>query len=330
MTERPAMIAATPDVDLLSDLLRDVRLSGSVFLHGRFTEPFGVTSPARWFESQPLAHLRHVSVFHLIAGGRASMELPDGGVVELTKEDLVLIPFTPEHRFWNGAVTEFVSGEDMLRPGPVPGLGEIAFGGGGPETRIICGFLESAELLPAPLFRSLPAMLVERTAGDAVSATLAASATSLIEQLDNDPQPGAEAMLGRLMELLFVEVLRRHSRRLPEGARGILAASRDPILARAISALHRDPAQRWTIEDLARYAGASRTVLNERFGDMIGKSPMDYLAGLRMQVACDLLRSTRKALPHVAEDVGYESVAAFSRAFRRIVGVSPGAWREAI
>jgi AraC-like DNA-binding protein len=134
-------------------------------------------------------------------------------------------------------------------------------------------------------------------------------------------------MLGRLMELLFVEVLRRHTRRLPEGKGGVLAASRDPVLARALAALHREPARRWTVEALARDAGASRTVLGERFAAVLGKAPMDYLAGWRMQLASDLLRATRKPLPQVAEEVGYDSVAAFSRAFRRITGVSPGAWR---
>jgi AraC-like DNA-binding protein len=99
------------------------------------------------------------------------------------------------------------------------------------------------------------------------------------------------------------------------------------VLARALAALHREPARRWTVEALARDAGASRTVLGERFAAVLGKAPMDYLAGWRMQLASDLLRATRKPLPQVAEEVGYDSVAAFSRAFRRITGVSPGAWR---
>jgi len=327
MTARPPVIAETPDRDLLSDLLQGVRLNGSVFLNGRFSEPFGVISPARWQGDQPLAHLRHASVFHFIAAGGCVMEMPDGAQIDLEAGDLVLLPFTPEHRFWRGAHGDFVPADQIVRPGPVPGVHVVAFGGGGEETRLICGFLESAELMPAPLFRTLPPVLVEPTSGDAVSATLAASVAALVKTLDHEPQPGAPALLGRLMELLFLEVLRRHAGRLPADQMGVLAASRDPVLSRALTALHRDAARRWSVDMLAKEAGTSRTVLAERFSCVLGKSPMDYLAGWRMQLACDLLRSTQKPLPDVADAVGYDSVAAFSRAFRRIVGTSPGAWR---
>ena len=330
MTGRPPVIAATPDHDLLSDLLQGVRLNGSVFLNGRFSDPFAVISPARWQGDQPLAHLRHASVFHFVAAGRCAMEMSDGARVELTAGDLVLLPFTQEHRFWSGAHGEFVPADDLVRPGPVPGVHVVAFGGGGAETRLICGFLESSELMPAPLFRTLPPMLVEKTAGDAVSATLAASAAALVQTLDQEPQPGAPALLGRLMELLFLEVLRRHAARLPAGQMGVLAASRDPILSRALAALHQDAARRWSVETLAKVASTSRSVLAERFSCVLGKAPMDYLAGWRMQIACDLLRATRKPLPDIADAVGYDSAAAFSRAFSRIMGVSPGAWRTSV
>jgi AraC-like DNA-binding protein len=321
------MIAATPEQDLLSELLKDVRLSGSVFLNGRFSEPFAVISPARWSDDQPTAQLRHASVFHLVAEGGCRLEMPDGEERDLVAGDLVLIPFTPEHRFWRGDHGPFVEADDVARPGPAPGVHVINIGGGGPVTRLICGFIESAELMPAPFFRSLPPLLVEPTSGDTVSATLAASAAALVTQLDGEPQPGIEAVLGRLMELLFLEVLRRQAQRQPDGRGGVLAASRDPILSRAVAALHREPARRWSVEDLAKAARTSRTVLNERFSAVLGKSPMDYLAGWRMQLACDLLRATRKPLPQIAEEVGYDSAAAFSRAFRRITGETPGAWR---
>jgi AraC-like DNA-binding protein len=131
------------------------------------------------------------------------------------------------------------------------------------------------------------------------------------------------------MEVLFVEVVRRHAGRLPPDAQGILAACRDPVVSRAISRLHAEPSRHWTVEDLAAQAGTSRTVLGERFARMVGAAPIEYLARLRMQLAAERLRTSRQSLGQVAEAVGYESEAAFSRAFRRIVGVSPGAWREA-
>jgi AraC-like DNA-binding protein len=327
MTARPPLIAEAPDHDLLSDLLQRVRLNGSVFLNGRFSAPFGVISPARFQTDLPLSHLRHASVFHFVAAGACNIEMPDGACADLEQGDLVLVPFSPEHRLWRGAHNGFASAQDIIRDGPVTGVRVIDYGGGGEETRLICGYLESAELMPAPLFRTLPAMLVEKTSGDAVSETLAASAAALVRTLDEDPPPGAPALLGRLMELLFLEVLRRHAHRLPSTEGGVLAASRDPLLTRALAALHREPERDWSVEVLAREAGTSRTVLAERFSATLGKAPMEYLAGWRMQVACDLLSTTQRTLPDVSEAVGYESAAAFSRAFRRIVGVSPGAWR---
>jgi AraC-like DNA-binding protein len=323
------MLADGPDLDLLSELLKGVRLTGSVFLNGRFSAPFGVISPARWSPDDPAGRLRHVSVFHLIAQGGCRMQMPTGVEVDLSAGDLVLIPFTPEHRFWGGGYDgPFTEADDIVSPGPVSGLAVIDHGGGGEVTRLVCGFLESAELAPTPLFRTLPTVLVEKTSEDPVLAATAASVAALIDRLEHEAQPGAPIVLGRMMELLFVEVLRRHANRLPDGEKGVLAACRDPIVARALAAIHKDAARSWTVETLAREAGASRTVLSERFGAILGQPPMDYLGSWRMQVAGDMLRTTGKPLIDVAEAVGYASVAAFSRAFSRTVGVSPGAWRD--
>ena len=170
-------------------------------------------------------------------------------------------------------------------------------------------------------------MIIEPTKD--VTGPVAATAQAVQAVLRDSPGPGAPAILGRLMEVLFVEVVRRHASRLPRDAQGILAACRDDIVSRAIACLHKDPSRHWTVEDLAAQAGASRTVLGERFAKLIGAAPIEYLARLRMQLAAERLRTTRQSLIQVAEAVGYESEAAFSRAFRRIVGVSPGAWREA-
>ncbi|MBV9994691.1 MAG: AraC family transcriptional regulator [Caulobacteraceae bacterium] len=324
MTATPRTIADPPDV--LSELLRAVRLTGSVFMHGRFSAPFGVISPARWDSQDAMARLRHASVFHLIAEGECQLQTADGAVCDVRAGDLLLLPFTAEHRFWSGAPDRFGFGPDLVSPGPISGVGVVSHGGGGQVTRLVCGFLESAELMAAPLFRSLPSLLLERTGEDTVSGMLTATAAQILRQVD-DAAPGAPFLLGRLMELLFVEVLRRHAARLPEGAAGMLAAMRDPVVARAIHHLHKDPARKWTIEDLAAEAGASRTVLAERFNQFVGKPPIEYLTGWRIQLAAERLRSSREPLARIAEGVGYESEAAFSRAFKREMGTSPGAWR---
>jgi AraC-like DNA-binding protein len=326
MTVTPRSIAETPDV--LSELLRAVRLTGSVFLNGRFSSPCGVISPARWDEEDHLARLRHVSVFHLIAEGECRLETADGKVHELVQGDLLLLPFTPEHRFWSGSPDHFAYGPDLVTEGPIAGVGVVAHGGGGQTTRLVCGFMESAELLAAPLFRTLPPLIVEHTANDPMAGMLAGVCAQILGQVE-EASPGAPYLLGRLMELLFVEVLRRHAARMPPEAGGMLAAMNDPVVGRAILKLHQEPARRWTIEDLAAEAGASRTVLTDRFHHLVGRPPIDYLTSWRIQLAADRLKSGREPLARIAEGVGYESEAAFSRAFKREMGVSPGAWRSA-
>ena len=327
MTGAPPVIADPPEEDLLSELLKTLRLSGSVFFKGNFTAPFGVISPAKWDDDQPIARLRQASVFHLIAEGGCTMQTRSGATFDLDEGDLVLLPFTAEHRFWKGDPRGFVNADDLAQESEFPGVAELTCGGGGPPTRFICGYLESAELLPSPLFRTLPEVIVEPT--NSASGPVSATAAAVKAIMREAPTPGVEAILGRLMEVLFVEVVRRHAASLPADANGILAASRDPVVARAIGRLHADPARHWTVEDLAAEAGASRTVLGERFNRLLGAPPIEYLARLRMQIAAERLRTSRQSLAQVAEAVGYESEAAFSRAFRRIVGVSPGAWREA-
>ena len=324
MTTTPRSIADAPDV--LSELLQAVRLTGSVFLHGRFSAPFGIISPARWDSRDEMARLRHVSVFHLVAEGECQLETADGSTRTVKQGDLLLMPFTAAHRFWNGAPDSFHSAPDLVVEGPVRGVGVLNHGGSGPTTRVVCGFLESAELMSAPLFRSLPQLLIERTGDDPVSDLLAGTTAEILRQIDV-AAPGTPMVLGRLMELLFVETLRRHAARLPGDAGGILAAMRDPIVARAIHQLHQDPARKWTTEALASEAGASRTVLADRFNQLVGKPPIEYLTGWRIQLAAERLKSGREPLARIAEAVGYESEAAFSRAFKREMGKSPGAWR---
>lgn len=325
MTATQRTFADPPD--MLSELLRSLRLTGSVFMNGRFTTPFGVVSPARWDAQDRMARLKHVSVFHLVAEGECQIETVDGSTSALNRGDMVLVPFTAAHRIWNGEPEADRFAPDFVEEGPINGLGTVALGGGGePVTRMICGFIESADLLAAPLFRALPPLVVERAEEGAVASLLSDSAAEILRQVD-EAAPGAPFVLGRLMELMFLEVVRRFAERLPPDAVGVLPAMRDPIAARAIWLLHQDPARRWTIDDLAAEVGASRTVLTERFHQVVGKPPIDYLTGWRIQLACERLKSSRERLARIAEAVGYESEAAFSRAFKREMGESPGAWR---
>lgn len=312
--------------DVLSDTLRAVRLAGSVFLDAKFTEPFGVVSPQRYDARTPLAHLRHVSVFHLISNGGCTIELASGERRDVEAGDVLLLPYAEAHKFWRGDYAEMVFGPDIMRPGPVKNLWTVDHGGGGAATRMVCGFIESAEFVFAPVFRSLPPLLVDRTSDDRVSALITSTVREILELAD-EAVPGTELLLGRLMELLFIEVIRHYASRLPANASGWFAAINEPIVGKAIQLVHRDPARRWTVEDLAREVGTSRTVLAERFHVMLGKAPIEYITSWRMQLATDRLRNTGDAIAAIAADVGYESEAAFNRAFKRVIGETPGAWR---
>jgi AraC-like DNA-binding protein len=328
MTVTPSSFAETPEIaerDLLADMLRAVRLTGSVYMNARFTAPFGVLTPQRFDESKPLAHLRHASVFHLIASGGCSVDVPGEGTREVSAGDVILLPFPAAHRMWSGEYDELADAESILQSGPIKGMWKIDHGGGGETTRIVCGYIESSEFLFTPVFRSLPQLIVYRSSEERVGAVIAATVCQILDLADQ-ATPGAELMLSNLMELLFVEVLRRHASDLSEG-KGWFSALSDPIISRALQTVHESPARRWTVDDLAREAGTSRTVLADRFKSMMGQTPMDYVTGWRMQIAAGRLRDGRDSIGAIAADVGYESEAAFNRAFKRVTGVPPGQWR---
>ena len=308
-------------------MLRAVRLTGSVFFRGSFTSPFGIISPKRWDEHTPLARLRHISVFHLIVNGRCTFELADGTRREISAGDIILLPFTDEHRFFNGSPAHMAYAPDLVQPGPIEGMLTLNYGGGGDETRLVCGYLESSEFLFTPVFRTLPQMLIERPGNEKVGALMASMVHEVVTLVEA-ATPGTQMMLGRMMELLFVEVLRRHVSRLPTGSKGWFAALNDPIVARALQLVHADPARKWTADDLAREAGSSRTVLAERFNALLGRPPIDYVTSWRIQLASDRLRGGNESIAGIAADVGYESEAAFNRAFKRVTGLTPGRWRN--
>lgn len=332
MIETPPSFAATPESarerrDVLAETLREVRLTGSVFLSARFTAPFGIISPKRYDGSTPMAHLRHISVFHLITAGGCTVEIATGERRDVSAGDLLLVPFADAHKFWNGENVEMALASDVVRPSPLKGMWNVNHGGGGPETKMVCGFIESSEFLFAPVFRTLPPLLVDRPGDDKVSAVITSTVKEILALADT-AAPGSEIMLGRLMELLFIEVVRRYAARLPANATGWFAALNDPIVGRALQFVHADPARRWTVDGLARESGSSRTVLAERFNEILGQAPIEYVTNWRMQLAAERIRNSPDSFAAIAADVGYGSLPAFNRAFKRVTGTTPGQWRE--
>jgi AraC-like DNA-binding protein len=331
MTGTPDSFADKPDLsaspDLLSEMLSVVRLTGSVFLTARLTAPFGVIDPHLYEERTPMGRLRHVSILHLVVAGGCNFETA-GEKRRVGAGEILFLPFPNAYSFWQGEPARIAPADEIVRQGPIEGCWTVDYGGGGDEVRMVCGFLESSEFLFVPLFRTLPSLIVEQTTDDKVGGLIASTVGEIVALVDA-ATPGTQALLGRLMELVFVDLLRRHVARLPAGSKGWFAALNDPVVGRTLRLLHADPARRWTVDAIAGEVGSSRTVIAERFKTLLGRPPIDYLTAWRIQLAADRLRLGHESLAGIAEGIGYESEAAFIRAFKRVTGTTPGAWREA-
>ncbi len=318
-------------MDALSELLKVLKLTGGLFLEVEFTAPWCVDSaPGKDDVRHILPDAEQVSIFHLLTEGRCRAVLPDTGEkVELRAGDLILFPHGDGHRLGSDLQLAPVGAEVLVEPAPDGGLARIRHGGGGERTRFVCGYLACDKRLCRPLLGALPRMLrVELGDGPAaawITATLQRGASET-----HAPKPGSEALLGRLAESLFVEAIRHYTASLPPGQAGWLAGLRDPHVGRALALLHADPARDWEVGTLARETGLSRSALGERFAALIGEPPMQYLTGWRLALAAQALSGSNDAVARIAERVGYDSEAAFNRAFKREYGIPPAAWRRSV
>ena len=218
--------------------------------------------------------------------------------------------------------------DELVQPAASGELMRIEHGGGGEKTRLICGFLRCDQRLCGPMLESLPRLL-RVPLGDGVGSAWLTSLLRAGTHESSAPRPGGETVLAKLSELLFVEALRRYIELLPGEQTGWLAGLRDRFVGRALALMHGDPGHDWTVEELAGRVGASRSSLAQRFSDLLGQAPMQYLTRWRLTIAAQRLRDERVNLARLAEDSGYESEAAFNRAFKRALGTTPGAWRKA-
>ncbi|HUI59898.1 MAG TPA: AraC family transcriptional regulator [Steroidobacteraceae bacterium] len=314
-------------MDALSETLRVVQLVGAIFINARFTAPWCYQSP-RADSAAPLLEpgAERVVIFHLITEGECYVEMGDAEPVHLIAGDVVVFPDGHAHRMTS-------------RPGIPPARGarladvlarrprQIAYGGGGRATRLVCGYLACDARLARMLLQGLPALLRVNVRGSSAGIWLESSVKYALAEA-RSPRPGGAGVLAKLAEVLFIEVLRLYMNEEGEGRTGWLAGVGDRIVGGALNALHRDPAQAWTLEELARAAGTSRSVLAERFQQLVGSSPMQYLTQWRMLLASNLLRRSNAPLARIAEAVGYQTDTAFSRAFRREFGAPPAAWRR--
>lgn len=317
-------------MDALSEVLKVLRLTSGLFLEAEFTAPWCIDSaPGREDVRHILPDAEHVSIYHLVTEGRCRAALPDGAPVALSAGDLIMFPHGDGHLLGSDLQLAPVGAELLVEPSGEGGLARIRHGGGGERTRFVCGFLACDKRLCRPLLGALPRMLRvglgDGPAAAWITATLRHGASET-----HAPRPGSEALLGRLSELLFVEAIRHYTASLPPDQLGWLAGLRDPHVGRALALLHAEPARDWEVEALAKQAGLSRSALNERFNALIGEPPMQYLTGWRLALASQALASSNDAVARIAERVGYDSEAAFNRAFKREFGIPPAAWRRSV
>ena len=318
-------------MDALSDVLRVTRLTGGVFLHAEFTAPWcmiGQIGPEHCTPVLPPAS--HLMLYHYVVEGPLHLRVAREGEEEvvLGPGDLVLLPRNDLHLLGSDLSMLPVPGSDIIQPRKDGGLFSIRYGGNGAMTRLVCGFLGCDCADTNPIISTLPSAIIlkvgEGTGAEWIRSTFQYAADEVAAG-----HPGSETVLAKLSELLFVELVRRYVETLPEGQTGWLAGLRDPYVARTLALFHRDITRPWTIEELSREVGLSRSALADRFTRLIGAAPMHYFASWRMQVAAQKLRAGSAALAQIAGEVGYDFEAAFSRAFKKSFGTAPAMWRRA-
>ncbi len=323
MTEQPPDLAATP---LLHDALEQIRLEGAIFFRTELTEPFAFESTPSALADQLHPGAERVILFHIVARGSCWVAGDDGERHLAERGDVIVLPYGDHHVIGGTSTAAWVPITELMRPLPWDDLPAIRHGGGGARVDLVCGYLVSDDPLFDPALQVFPPAFVVRLADGAARGWVQASVTYAASE--NVPSNASSSVASkRLPELVLIEVLRHHLASAPAADHGWLAALHDPVLAPALALLHGDPARRWTVAELAAEVAVSRSVLDERFRDVLGRSPIRYLTEWRMHLAEELLDTTVLGVVPIARRVGYESEEAFSRAFKRAHGESPGRWR---
>ena len=315
-------------MDAFSEVLRGVRLTGAMFFSAEFSAPWRLSTPHCRVMAATLAPgAPHIMMYHLVVDGSARASVPGGLEVDLSPGDLVVFPHGDPHHLSGGSGTNPVDGAAVLRKIATRDLSPMHAGGGGATTRFVCGYLTFDPLLCGPILESLPPMLKVNIRTDRSGHWLEQSILHLLEEAASDCA-GSDAMLAKLSEALFVDTLRRYVAGLPDQTTGWLAGARDPVVGKSLALLHNRAHHPWTIAELASEVGVSRSALVARFTRYLSDSPMAYLTGWRLRLAAQALTSTPKGVADIAAAVGYESEAAFNRAFKRAFGLPPARYRR--
>jgi AraC-like DNA-binding protein len=308
------------------DGLRCLQLSGAIFLLAQFTAPWAYESADEAsFHAMVKPRGRRVIVFHIFTEGQAIVGLR-GEQVDVEPGDVVILPNGDQHSFGHPSLRNATRLRRLWPPQPWSAMTVIRHGGGGPRTSMVCGYLLSDDVPLNPVLGSLPALMRVRPRGGPLARWVQASVDYALHAAGRQPSED-DPLLQRLPELLFTECLCEFAATDPDAKQGWLAGLQDPAVGKALAGMHREPQSPWTLDSLAKRAGASRSVLDQRFRKLLGKAPMAYLAAWRVQLAARELRTTSATLAEIAEGIGYGTEASFSKAFKRHAGVSPGEWR---
>jgi AraC-like DNA-binding protein len=315
-------------MDLLSDILKVVKLDAALFFNGEFSAPWCFSARP----SKEIAHYLsptagHLIIYHLLTEGRAYARVADGIRMELTAGDIVIFPHGDPHFLGNGWPEKPVDSIKSFGKNMNEGLKAVRHGGGGEVTRFVCGYMACQPRLSEVFLAGLPPMFKVNVTQTPSGAWIESSIRFSAGQL-NEPAAGGDTVTTRLSEVMFVETLRGYINSLPPDQIGWLAGARDPIVGQALALLHKQPEQAWTILHLAKRVGLSRTRLAERFQHFLGESPMAYLTQWRLKLAAEILQSSDNSVAQVAARVGYGSEASFNRAFKRVFACPPAQFRR--
>jgi AraC-like DNA-binding protein len=315
--------------DALSSTLDHLRLEGALFFRSELSEPFE-------FESNPLTLAEalvpgagRLTLFHIVASGSCWVAVDDGVRHQAEAGDVIVLPYGDHYVMGGQGTTECVSILSLLDPLPWTVMPVLRHGGGGRRTEIVCGYLYGNDPLFDPAMRALPPVFVVRLPRGPTARWVTASIEYAMTSAPVPPSNlSPDVIPKRLPELVLREVLRAHLASAPAIDHGWLAALHDPVLAPALALLHRQPERRWTVAQLANAVASSRSALDARFRQILGRSPIRYLTAWRMHLAVELLATSELSVSMIARRLGYDSEEAFSRAFKREQGSSPTHWRE--
>src|SRR6266566_1181611 len=303
--------------DVVAEVLRGVRLRGTIFCRSVLRAPWGFS-----------VRSRQAAAFHFVAGGRCQLEIEGlDDAVRLAPRDLVVLTDGRAHTVRDAPGSPARWLDELLADQPLKPNGDFEYGGDGAPTTLICGgfFLESASA--NPLLASLPPAL-HVTAEQGRAVPWLAATLDWIESEVDARSPGSEAVTSRLCEILFIEAMRAYYARSRGAKSGWLRALTDREIGAALALMHGRPEFRWTVPSLAKRLGMSRSSLSTKFDRLVGEPPLRYLTRCRLNKAAELLRTTNTKVSQIAQLVGYESDAAFCKAFKRVFEVGPGEFRR--